>query len=199
MAGIINPVKLGVFSLIFSLAIVLLPDIGQAQEKTALIMEYNDLLLAKDFQKALETLKSLIASEPANFDYRREEIKLLGALNEEQRFLEAMIELRKEGHPVAIQNFYDILDFEPIPETFKETLKRHFEEANDSFILKEWEREARNRPIVLTGSPDEQSGDSPSAGKHDHDPEYKTDHPPRSNNGATAAEPESYRVAPEDD
>ncbi|MBU1105098.1 MAG: hypothetical protein KKB51_00420 [Candidatus Riflebacteria bacterium] len=123
-----------------------------AQNRTELINQYNARFTSGDYVQARKTLDILLASEPDNFDFQREHIKVLGALNEKEAFFNEMQTLRKNGSPVAIQNFYSIIDAKEVPEELKQSLKSHFEQANDSFILKKWEKSVRDQPLIKIGT-----------------------------------------------
>ena len=121
----------------------------RAQEKSAFITQYNERFKAKDYVHAREALDILLASEPKDLQLKREKIKLFGALREETNFLEGMKNLRNQGDMAAVQNFFDIIDCDDVPETFKEKLKAYFQEKKDSFLLANWEKEERKKGGLL--------------------------------------------------
>ena len=125
----------------------------RAQEKSAFITQYNERFKAKDYVHAREALDILLASEPKDLQLKREKIKLFGALREETNFLEGMKNLRNQGDMAAVQNFFDIIDCDDVPETFKEKLKAYFQEKKDSFLLANWEKEERKKGWTITISP----------------------------------------------
>lgn len=126
-------IKLGFLLLIFMI-IAYLPAAGQ--DENVLVQEYDKAFYTQKYTVALPLIETLLALDPGNLAYRREQIKMLALLDQENEFLEAFRILRLAEADNHFDHLGGVIRFELLPEKYLDLIRVEVQKTNDQALLK---------------------------------------------------------------
>lgn len=106
-----------------------------AQDQNILANEYDKAFYAENYEIALPIIDSLAKIDPMNLHYKREKVKMLALLDQQENFIQEVFELRDLEIDQDLPHIAEVLNFPGLPRELEEMIRIRAEKEQDELIL----------------------------------------------------------------